>query len=155
MKIFYGLDRVGEHVIFPKKNMSGGDMKQFLKVMKALSDSNRVKIVKLLQHRSLCVCELTEALGLAQPTVSKHLKALEEAGLVQSIKSEKWVDYFLSDGGETPFAATLLGNLRHWLDNDKEIASMVEMLPNIRREIICGRKIHQDMGRISKMYSDL
>ena len=54
-------------------------MKIFLKVMRALSDPNRVKIVKMLQHKAMCVCELRAALGVAQPTVSKHLKILEEA----------------------------------------------------------------------------
>ncbi|MDY6971919.1 MAG: metalloregulator ArsR/SmtB family transcription factor [Thermodesulfobacteriota bacterium] len=57
-------------------------MRQFIKVMKALSDQNRVKIVKLLQRRVLCVCEIQEALGLAQSTASKHLKILEEAALI-------------------------------------------------------------------------
>ncbi len=54
-------------------------MKGFIKVMKALSDPNRVKIVKLLQHREMCVCELQAALGVSQPTVSKHLRLLEDA----------------------------------------------------------------------------
>lgn len=108
--------------------------------MKALSDPNRVKIIKLLQHKTLCVCELTEALGLAQPTVSKHLKILEGAGFVDSIKTEKWVDYSLSDGKESPYVASLLGNMRHWLDEDLEIESLVGRLPGIRREAICSRK---------------
>lgn len=56
-------------------------MKDFLKVMKALSDPNRVKIVKMLQHRSLCVCEMRAALGISQPAVSKHLKLLEDAAI--------------------------------------------------------------------------
>ena len=57
-------------------------MKDFIRVMKALSDPNRIKIVKMLQHRLMCVCEIKEALGIAQPSASKHLKILEEAGLV-------------------------------------------------------------------------
>jgi len=54
-------------------------MKEFIKVMKALSDPNRVKIVKMLQHKTMCVCEMREALQVSQPTVSKSLKILEEA----------------------------------------------------------------------------
>ena len=50
--------------------------------MKALSDPNRVKILKMLQHKYMCVCELKAPLQLAQPSVSKHLKLLEDAGLV-------------------------------------------------------------------------
>ncbi|NLJ29520.1 MAG: winged helix-turn-helix transcriptional regulator, partial [Deltaproteobacteria bacterium] len=47
-------------------------MKDFIKVMKALSDPNRVKILKILQHKTLCVCEIQKVLGIAQPTVSNH-----------------------------------------------------------------------------------
>jgi ArsR family transcriptional regulator len=69
-------------------------MKDFIKVMKALSDPNRVKIVKMLQHKLMCVCELQEALQIAQSSVSKHLKILEEAGLVDYKKDGLWVNYY-------------------------------------------------------------
>ena len=112
-------------------------MKPFIDVCKALSDPNRVKIVKILQHKVMCVCEITRALGLAQPTVSKHLKVLESAGLVTSSRDEKWINYALADGSQSPYAATLLGNLRHWMEDDPEIREMITSLPDIRREDIC------------------
>ena len=62
-------------------------MKEFVKVMKALSDPNRVKIIKMLHLKSLCVCEIQAGLGIAQPTVSNNLKVLEDAGLVIYRKS--------------------------------------------------------------------
>ncbi len=114
-------------------------MKQFIKVMKALSDPNRIKILKMLQHKSMCVCEMREALQLAQPTVSNHLKSLEDAGLVSSHKDGLWVNYLLTDGAGSPYVATTLGNLKHWLDNDPEIKKLVDRLPFIRREQICGK----------------
>lgn len=114
-------------------------MKLFVKVMKALSDPNRVKIIKLLQQKTMCVCELQAALGIAQPTVSKHLKILEEAGLVEYQKDGLWVNYYLSDGKDSPYAACLLGNLRHWLEDDPEIAELIEKVPSLNREILCGR----------------
>ncbi len=113
-------------------------MKAFIKVMKALSDPNRVKMVKLLQHKEMCVCEIQKALGLAQSTASKHLKILEEAGLITFYKEGLWVNYSLSDGGDSPYAANLLGSLKHWLDDDPDLAAIVEQLPNIRREDICS-----------------
>lgn len=115
----------------------GNSMKPFLKVMKALSDPNRVKIIKMLQQRFLCVCEMRAALNIAQPTVSKHLKVLEEAGLVTSEKDGLWVNYRLTDGSSSPYAATVLGNLRHWLNEDRQIADLIEKLPSIRREDVC------------------
>ena len=113
-------------------------MKGFIKVMKALSDPNRVKVIKLLQHRVLCVCEIQEALGLAQSTASKHLKILEEAGLITYFKEGLWVNCRLTDGNMNPYAASLLGNLRHWLDDDLEVMDLVDQLPRIHRESICG-----------------
>ena len=113
-------------------------MKSFIKVAKALSDANRVKMVKLLQRRVLCVCEIQAALGLAQSTASKHLKILEEAGLITCAKEGLWVNDRLADGSDNPYAASLLGNLRHWLEEDPEIRELVKRLPGIRREHICG-----------------
>lgn len=115
-------------------------MKDFIKVMKALSDPNRVKILKILQQDSLCVCELQNALGIAQPTVSNHLKVLEEAGLVTSRKSGLWVYYFVTDGSRSPYVATILGNLKHWLKDDPEIVRMMGSLPDLKREAVCKRQ---------------
>ena len=109
-------------------------MKDFIKVMKALSDPNRVKVIKMLQHRPMCVCEIQAALGIAQPTVSKHLKGLEEVGLVECEKDGLWVNYQLSDGASSPYVASLLGNLRHWLDQEPEIAGLIDKTKEIRRE---------------------
>lgn len=113
-------------------------MKEFIAVMKALSDPNRVKLIKMLQKRTMCVCEIQAALGIAQPTVSKHLKVLESAGLVNRQKEGLWVNYSLTDGSYSPYAASLLGNLRHWLDDDMEIQDLFRRCKNLKREDICS-----------------
>jgi len=112
-------------------------MKSFIKVMKALSDPNRVKMVKMLQHKIMCVCELRALLGISQPNVSKHLKVLEEAGLVNYRKDGLWVNYYLSDGTNSPYVASILGNLKHWLEDDPEISIMVKKIPFLNREELC------------------
>jgi len=112
-------------------------MKEFIKVMKALSDPNRVRLLKLLQKREMCVCEIRAALEIAQPTVSKHLKILEDAGLVSREKEGLWVNYSLSDGGRSPYAASLMGNLRHWLEDDPEIQDLMGKSKDLRREDLC------------------
>lgn len=61
-------------------------MREFINTMKGLSDPSRVKIIKLLQGRELCACHITQVLGLAQSTTSKHLKTLLAAGLVACTK---------------------------------------------------------------------
>ena len=114
-------------------------MKNFITVMKAFSDPNRVKIVKMLQHKTMCVCEIQAILQIAQPTVSKHLKILENAGIVTYSKDGLWINYFLADGSSSPYAASILGNLKHWLENDIEIREIIEKLPLIQREEICKK----------------
>lgn len=109
-------------------------MKPFIRVMKALSDPNRVKIIKMLEQKELCVCELTAALGLAQPTVSKHLKQLEDAGLVEYRKEGPWVNYRLAGNSESPYATAMLGQVRRWLNDDKEVAGLILRLPAFDRE---------------------
>ncbi len=114
-------------------------MKEFIKVMKALSDPVRVSIIKILQHKSMCVCEIQTSLNKAQSTTSKHLKILEDAGLITYQKDGLWVNYQLADGSKSPYAASLIGNLRHWMDDDPEIRDMVQKLPEIDRNIILCR----------------
>ena len=114
-------------------------MKAFTKVMRALSDPNRVKIIKLLQQKSMCVCELQAALQIAQPSVSKHLKILEEADLVDFQKDGLWVNYYLTDGKKSPYAASVLGNLKHWLEDDPEIVDLVQKVPFLNREELTAK----------------
>ncbi|RMF79395.1 MAG: ArsR family transcriptional regulator [Nitrospirae bacterium] len=61
-----------------------------------LSDPTRLRCVVLLaQEGELCVCELTEALGVAQPKVSRHLGVLRDAGVVADRREGRWVHYRL------------------------------------------------------------
>src|ERR1044071_465038 len=74
-------------------------MTGFMAITKALSDSNRVRILLALQHGELCVCQITELFGFAPSTVSKHLSILHHAGLILSRKTERWVYYRLAEKG--------------------------------------------------------
>lgn len=67
------------------------------KFFKALADETRLRILKLLETREMCVCEVMVALELTQPTASHHLGILENAGLISSRKEGRWVFYSLTD----------------------------------------------------------
>lgn len=108
-------------------------MRDLIKVMKSLSDPNRVRIVKLLEQKELCVCELQEALNLAQSTVSKHMKILEEAGLVEYRKKGSWIIYRLSEMQSSPYVQPLLSHLKNWINDDKSLEIMRKKLPAISR----------------------
>ena len=81
-------------------------MRELVKVFKALSDSNRIRILKMLEVRPLCVCEITNVLQLAASTVSKHLSILRDVDLIDDEKDGKWVNYYLNDKQKNDFAAT-------------------------------------------------
>jgi len=108
-------------------------MKQFVRVMKALSDPNRLKIMKMLEIKALCVCEITSLLGLAQSTVSKHLKILEDAGLVDSWRQEGWVNYCLPEEYENKYAEELEQLLVDWLAENPEIKKILAQVYSVDR----------------------
>jgi len=67
------------------------------RLFKALADETRLRILKLLEVREMCVCEVMVALGLTQPTASHHLGILENAGLAKNRKEGKWVFYSIAN----------------------------------------------------------
>jgi len=72
------------------------DLDEISLICKALADSSRLNIVKLLTEGEKCGCELLEQLQIGQPTLSHHMKVLSECGLVQVRKSAKWSYYSLN-----------------------------------------------------------
>jgi DNA-binding transcriptional ArsR family regulator len=65
------------------------------RLFKALSDDSRIRILKLLMIRRMCVCEIMAALDMTQPTASHHLGLLEKEGLLERRKEGKWAYYSL------------------------------------------------------------
>ena len=62
-------------------------------VLKALSDENRIRILKMLHSGEKCACKLLEELNISQPTLSHHMKILCDAGIVNGRKEGKWTHY--------------------------------------------------------------
>lgn len=77
--------------------LSDADAVATASLFKALADPHRVRIVNRLATagESVCVCDLVEPLGLAQPTVSFHMKKLVDAGLLTREQRGKWAYYAL------------------------------------------------------------
>jgi len=91
-------------------------MKEQERVFKALADRNRLRILQMLAHRSLSVGEIRDVLGLTQPSVSRHMRILRDAGLVDNRKQGSSANYFLA--GENIFTKSLLRDLNVWLQGD-------------------------------------
>ena len=73
-------------------------MEEHIKIFKALSDVTRLKMVWLLSNidEKICVSEIVEVLDEYQYNVSRHLKILKTANLVEEVKEGKWVFYYLT-----------------------------------------------------------
>lgn len=107
-------------------------MHKLIDLFKALSDVTRFKIVKALEKGPFCVCEITEALGLAQPTISRHLHLLENAGLVSSRRDGQRIEYMLvKESDKNRHAVELLNLLEKWEEDNMEIIKMRESLEQI------------------------
>jgi ArsR family transcriptional regulator, arsenate/arsenite/antimonite-responsive transcriptional repressor len=80
--------------------------------LRVLAEPGRLRIVSLIQAqptREACVCHLTEALGLSQPTVSHHLRVLFEAGVLERERRANWIYYRLVPGALEELQEALSG----------------------------------------------
>jgi ArsR family transcriptional regulator, arsenate/arsenite/antimonite-responsive transcriptional repressor len=78
--------------------LTAGQAGELARVLKALADPVRLRLVSMVAAHAggeACVCELTEPLGLTQPTISHHLKVLVEAGIFSRDKRGVWAYYAL------------------------------------------------------------
>lgn len=100
-------------------------------VFKALSDINRLKLLKLLEQGELCVCALVEAMAMRQSHVSFHLGVLKKAGFLNSRRCGKWQNYSLNY--EDSFLRFLLYAVLERLsaaDVEQELARLQAFLQN-------------------------
>jgi len=115
------------------------NLKKITKILKALADESRIRIVALLKERNgLCVCEITEIIGLSQPTISSHLKRLQDAEVITYSKDGLWVNYNLDENMEKE-VKQLLGAVVRILSEDERIKSDVTRSFKINREMICKK----------------
>jgi len=115
------------------------NLKKITKILKALADESRIRMLALLKERNgLCVCEITDIIGLSQPTISSHLKKLQDAEIITYSKDGLWVNYSLDENMDKE-VEQLLGALVHMLSEDERIKSDVLKSYKINREIICKK----------------
>ena len=115
------------------------NIKNIEKIIKALADKNRLRIVYLLNEKQdLCVCEITDIIGLSQPTISSHLRLLENAGLVESDKDGLWVNYNINSQTDL-FSRKSIEMICKDLKKDKQTISDLKKLKAIDRDKICRR----------------
>jgi ArsR family transcriptional regulator len=84
---------------------------------KLLADKTRLTIVALLKEQELCVCDITDIIGMSQPNASQHLRKLKAAGLLNENKKGQWVYYSLN------------------LDVEAYVQCVYEYLPSMKEKV--------------------
>lgn len=70
-------------------------MEKLMNLFKVLSDETRMRILVLLYHKKLCVCQIQGIMGEGQPKISKHLGKLRDMGFVRDERKEQFIYYYI------------------------------------------------------------
>lgn len=129
-------------------NYSRRLLREFMNAVKALGDENRVRALMALRASELCVCQITELLGLAPSTVSKHMSILKQARLVDTRKSGRWVFYRLAGNKSAPEVQEAIAWLCKSLSKDTSVRQDERRLKEILKidiTVLCseqGKKLN-------------
>jgi ArsR family transcriptional regulator, arsenate/arsenite/antimonite-responsive transcriptional repressor len=112
--------------------------RDYVNPFKALSDPNRIRIMKMLTLRELCLCEVRAVLGLSNSTVSRHLTILRDAGLILDAKEGKWVNFRLNNRSQSKFIRSTIALVRGSFGDDEAVRRDAIALRRVDRKTICG-----------------
>ncbi len=107
-------------------------MRDLMRITKALADENRVRVLLALRRGELCACQITELLGLAPSTMSKHLSILYQARLIDSRKDGRWVYFRLPDGEVSKAVKEVI----QWVSQSAEGQPRIEEDAELLRKIV-------------------
>jgi ArsR family transcriptional regulator len=114
------------------------DLRRIERIFNAVGNDTRLRILKMLEVKPRCVCEVTHILGIAQSSVSRHLGLLRDAGLIDNRKDGLWVNYSLVSSTDDVIASIVVG-LRRWGNEDPQITKDKEKARTAKRESICAK----------------
>lgn len=100
--------------------------------LKATAEATRLRLLALFTHGELTVSEVTQILRQSQPRVSRHLKLMSEAGLIERFKEGSWVFYRLAEDGPGRAIVQKLGELLPW--DDATLKRDLERLDAVRKQ---------------------
>src|SRR4030042_5267598 len=120
-------------------------MKEIAIIFKALSDDTRLRVIKLLQERELCVCELMQVLDMSQPRISRHMSVLKNAGFVDDRREGKWVHYFLCNGTDNEDIKRILQSFSQMANDNKLVQEDKKKLKKALRLSEKKFVVHQEV----------
>lgn len=103
-------------------------MEKLTNLFKVMSDETRLRILVLLYHKKLCVCQIQGILEETQPKISKHLGKLRDVGFVKDERQEKYIYYYLDNENEL-----LLEILTKIITNSADYIRVQKDLDNLQK----------------------
>lgn len=110
-------------------------MEETLRVFKVAADATRLRILKILEVKPLCVCEVMSVLGMAQSTTSRHLRLLKDAGLIEEIPGGVWTVYRLVTDPKVPIVGAVLKIMRQ--TTSAQVVTDQRAAKKVNRERLC------------------
>lgn len=111
-------------------------MREIVDMLKVLADENRLRIIRLLIGKKMCVCEIAFVLKITPAAVSRHLKKMKASGMINSEQAGYWTDYFLLKNGRMN---SILKKVNQWTKHEKVIISDRKNAGKINRAKLCCR----------------
>jgi ArsR family transcriptional regulator, arsenate/arsenite/antimonite-responsive transcriptional repressor len=124
----------------------GGAMEEVLRIFKAAADPTRLRILRMLSAKPLCVCEVMHVLGMAQSTTSRHLTLLLNAGLVEALPGGTWTVYRVAAAEKGSAAASVLDAVRRIPLNDAAKRDLAAA-KGADRSRLCRQRIERRMRK--------
>ena len=106
------------------------------RVLKAMADLTRLRIINILNRKKACVCELSRILGISGPSVSRHIKKLLAAGLIGCEQDGFWTNYYLRRPGSKS-AGALVFCVGRALTGNRTLKGDLDKLRHIDRRKLC------------------
>jgi ArsR family transcriptional regulator len=106
-------------------------MQEMVKIAKALADESRVRMLKLLLERDICVREMQEIMGISQPQVSRNLKTLMDAGFLKRWREGKCIAYVADRNSNNRFCKAILDTLAESFSDNTAVSRDKERLQQV------------------------
>ena len=109
------------------------------KFFKALSNDTRLRIMALIFHNEMCVCEICDVIEESQPKVSRHLAKLRNANLVRDERQSQWVFYYFNIENKT--ASEIMSTIIKNIDDHPQLSTDRKKLnKKLKQGTLCNRK---------------
>lgn len=112
-------------------------MKNLEKTLRVLANRNRMRILKMLEQKDMCVCEITAILGIKQPSVTAHLVKLKRAGIISERQKGLYTEFFIKPQNSATDIWTVLSKT---LNKEPQVKKDLVKSRTIDRHEICRAK---------------